>query len=280
MLSVKFYGVRGSFPSPGSRTSKTGGNTSCVVIKNLDADLDDATLVFDLGSGAVRFSEEVYDSSSKKFYAFLSHLHWDHIQGLPFMSLLDREDCILNIYSPPTYAPLEDFLSQIMSPPLFPVALKERAAQIRFFEMSPNRPLQVGESGLSVSGQAIDHSDPVLGYKVSYEGTSIAYITDHQCSADPTVIGDSVLNLCFRADLIIHDAQYTQDEFLAKANWGHSTYEFAVNLARLSQAKRLAFFHHDPNRSDSELEDIVGRYRDRGYPFEIFAATEGQEVFL
>ena len=277
MLSLKFYGVRGSFPSPGLDTSYFGGNTSCVAVVNDEATQHEAILL-DVGSGAVHASEELLAKGVRRFHIFLSHLHWDHVQGFPFMSILDRDDCELDVYAPTEYAPLEQFFSVSMSPPLFPVVLKRRRAAIRFVETSTSVDLE--NMHIQVNPIKISHSDPALGYRIDSGSASIAYLTDHQCGHDFGYVSSELVSWARDVNTLIHDAQYTSAEFSEKSDWGHSTYEFAVKVAELARVKRLIFFHHDPRRSDGELRSILKGWKDEKRSFEILAAREGEEVYV
>ncbi len=274
MLSLKFYGVRGSFPSPGSAMSYFGGNTSCVAVCNEVASQREA-LLLDVGSGAVSASEELLAKGVRRFHIFLSHLHWDHVQGFPFMSLLDRKDCEVDLYGPAEYAPLEQVFSQVMSPPLFPVDLKKRGAVVQFLEIS--KPVHLESLRVEVTPIAISHSDPALGYRLDSGTSSVAYLTDHQCGHDFSFISKELVSWAQGVNTLIHDAQYTKTEFSQKSDWGHSTYEFAVKMAELANAKRLIFFHHDPKRSDEELLLILKDWSTKALPFELLAAREGEE---
>ncbi len=275
MLSLKFYGVRGSFPSPSLDTSYFGGNTSCVAVVNDDATRREA-LLLDVGSGAIHASEELVEKGVRRFHIFLSHLHWDHVQGFPFMSLLDRADCEIDIYASSEYAPLEQLFSTAMSPPLFPVVLKQRSATIRFVETAKS--VDLGNMQIRVHPIEISHSDPVLGYRIDSGSASIAYLTDHQCGHDFGHVPAELVSWAQGVNTLIHDAQYTKTEFLEKSNWGHSTYEFAVKVAELARVKRLIFFHHDPKRSDDELRSILKLWESEPLAFKVLAAKEGEEL--
>lgn len=275
MLSVKFYGVRGSFPSPGSSTSFYGGNTSCVAIYDAESKNTEAVLL-DAGTGGFSASKELFDRGVRKLHVLLSHLHLDHIQGLPFMNMLDSLECEVIVYASKEYAPLEDVLAPVMSPPYFPVAPKQRSATLNYLEVS--KAFELRGMGLEVVPFPITHSDPALGYRINAENASLVYLTDHQCGSDFHCVSDDLIQWGKGVDLLVHDAQYTSSEFISKSNWGHSTYEFAVDVAEKMQVKELIFFHHDPERSDVELSEIVQGWKAADRNFRISAAREGLVV--
>jgi len=190
---------------------------------------------------------------------FATHLHFDHIQGLPFFGPALRPDARLAIYGPrqPGIS-LSEVFAAFIRPPYFPVALHELPAELDFFEVGDG---EVMLDSARVIVREVPHVGLTVGYRVEVGGVSVAYVSDHQAPAtDGAVswtVSESVLDLCDGADLLIHDAQYTEEEFSVKAHWGHSTLAYAVHVAREAGAKRLALFHHDPTHDDRTL-DMLG----------------------
>ncbi len=270
-MQVKFLGVRGSTPSPGEATSGYGGNTSCVAVVPDDA----PPMVLDLGTGLRRLSD-----GPMRAIALVSHLHFDHIQGLPFCAGLLHDGAQIDIYGPPQeHGSLEDAFRQFVRPPLFPLTLDELPGEFRFHEVDEER-FEVAP-GVEVEARRVPHPGPTNGYRIECDGASLAYVPDHQEPFDPMDVPRGVLELAHEVDLLIHDAQYTPEEFARKSDWGHCTVEFAVGVALRAQAKRLALFHHDPSHADGLIDVMVSGARDCAARFgalDVFAAREGVEL--
>ncbi|NNN16451.1 MAG: hypothetical protein HKL82_11435 [Acidimicrobiaceae bacterium] len=281
MLYLRFWGVRGSLPSPGVETGLFGGNTSCIEIRLRDGSGQSAPILLDLGTGARQFS--LRNRTEDDIVVLLSHVHLDHVQGFTFMPILDLPNARIRIFGP---RPMPDLslsvaLQSISDPPLFPKRLVERAAEASFIEIESGQ-IDIGIEGASVRAEFVPHTDITLGYRISSPSASIAYITDHQQPVDSESVEDAIMSLARGVDLLIHDAQYTAEEFRHRSNWGHSTFEYALRVAQCAGAKRLALFHHDPDRSDDDLSRIVSDLQisaDRS-GVDLFAATEGQELSL
>ena len=276
MFHLRFWGVRGSVPSPGSLTSRYGGNSACVEVRFRSPFGFSVPILFDLGSGARSFS--LRNRTERRLLVLLSHTHLDHIQGFSFMPILDMPGAEIDIFGPKGSG-VEATMSQISSPPIFPVPLDERVAKVNFHEVGDSEiPTDIAD--LRIMSRFIPHSDLTLGFRVEAFGRSIAYITDHQQSSDLTYIDPGVLELAHNCDLLIHDGQYDDEEFRQRPNWGHSTLAYAIEVAKSSGAKRLVIFHHDPDRSDDELDELLGDHFVKsmllGVP--LIGAWEGMEL--
>jgi phosphoribosyl 1,2-cyclic phosphodiesterase len=276
-LRVTFHGVRGSTPCDRPGVARYGGNTSCVVVEAPG----EPDLLFDIGTGA-RSRGLVLDAEGRPFRGacLVSHLHWDHIQGLPFFSPLRHPDSELTLYAPhqgdgPDPAAV---LAASIRPPLFPIGLEQFDAQVRIEAAPPVLTL----GGFRVRSAPVPHCGPTNGYRVEWRGRSVAYVSDHQQPANPLTVADSVAELCQGVDLLIHDAQYTPGEFRQKQEWGHCTVEYAVWLAAHVGARRLALYHHDPDRDDDQLDRLTAQAAacGRSMSVDVFAAAEGQTVVL
>ena len=273
-MLVRFHGVRGSTPCHGDDIARYGGNTSCV---SVIADGEDP-LLFDLGTGLRYFGLKC--GQPFRGTSLVSHLHWDHVQGLPFFSPLQHPETELTVYAPSEHdgRSASEVLRETICPPLFPVGLDAFPGRIDVREPAPS--FRVG--GFDVETTRVPHVGEALGYRVSHRGASVAYISDHQQPIGGPRIADGVWSLCQDVDLLIHDAQYTPAEFARKSTWGHCTVEYAVWLAGEVGARRLALFHHDPSHDDDMLDRLAAAAnacgRDMGV--EVFAAREGLAVEL
>ena len=249
-LSVHFHGVRGSIAAPGITTARVGGNTSCVEVI-----AGDTRIVLDAGTGLRALGDRLITTGPTATTILLSHLHWDHIQGLPFFT---------PIYVPGNWVevvtggngvkPLEAALRRQMSAPFFPVELDDVRGQLRWREPRIGEAFHVGD--VRVTMAKLNHPDPVYGYRLDYAGASIVYATDteHFACVDPNLV-----RLAAGADVLIYDAQYTPEEYPGKVGWGHSTWEAAAALAATAGDRQLVLYHHDPRRSDEQVAAIEAR---------------------
>jgi phosphoribosyl 1,2-cyclic phosphodiesterase len=275
-MRVTFHGVRGSTPCQSDDIRRYGGNTSCV---SIDADGQDP-LLLDMGTGLRYYGKQVPTDQMFRGNCLLTHLHWDHVQGLPFFAPLLREGSSLDVYGPAQDdgRTLEEVVSCTIRPPLFPVSVDELPGAVTFHDTADSE-FTVG--AFNVMARLIPHLGPTLGFRVELQGRSVAYLSDHQQPFDGSYsAAPGALELVEGVDLLIHDAQYTQSEFKAKATWGHCTMDYAVWLAGEAGAKRLALFHHDPARRDDELDELLSCAVVAGKRsgVEVFAASEGLAV--
>ncbi len=277
-MNVTFYGVRGSTPCSSDANQRYGGNTSCVAI----TDPGHEPLILDLGTGLRFFGATQHTDGSFRGHALVSHLHWDHVQGLPFFAPANRPGAVLDIYGPPQAdgRSLEEAFGDFMAPPYFPVRVEDLEGSFRFHTLDRG-PHAVGDA--KVTAQLVPHCGPTNGYRVEQNGVSIAYVSDHQMPLDGSLdIAPGVLELCDGADLLIHDAQYTSEEFMLKAHWGHCTADYAVHVAREAGVARLALFHHDPDHDDDMVDRLLAGARAScaNASMEIIAASEGLTLAL
>lgn len=255
-MQITFYGVRGSTPCPGEPNRRYGGNTSCVAI---EADGHDP-IVLDLGTGLRNWGQTLPLDGSFRGHALVTHVHWDHVQGLPFFMPVLAEGASLDVYGPPPpTGSLRDCFDTFVSPPFFPVGIDELPGSIRFHDVS-DCDLAIGDAKVMI--RTVPHTGLTNGYRVEQDGAVVTYISDHQMPTDGSMdIADSVLELCDGADLLIHDSQYTPDEFTKKAHWGHCTVDYAVHVGREAGVKRLALFHHDPAHDDDIVDCLLAGAR-------------------
>jgi phosphoribosyl 1,2-cyclic phosphodiesterase len=268
--------VRGSTPCHSPEVQRYGGNTSCVSVAAPGQD----PLVFDLGTGLRYFGEQL-DSSVRNVNVLVSHLHWDHIQGLPFLPQLQHHDCSVNIWAPSQDdgRTAQECLNAAICQPMFPVSLEAIGADVAVHDVEPSA-WKLG--AFDVRASSVPHIGPTLGYRVSYEGRSIVYISDHQEPSDPTQFDPKVLELCVNSDVLIHDAQFTNVDYVGREHWGHCRIDYAFSLAVAAGVSTLVLFHHDPSRSDDELDVIEADYKLRGADVgvDVVVAREGMELLI
>lgn len=281
MVNITFWGVRGSTPCPCEANARYGGNTACVSIEAPGL----VPIVLDLGTG-LRFYGDAFlatqsaDSEPFRGLALVTHLHWDHVQGLPFFVPIHRPGASLEICGRNDDGTMAEAFDAFMRPPFFPVRTGDLAGDIVFRDVA-DESFDWGRAHITVAD--VPHTGPTNGYRIELDGLVIAYVSDHQQPDDPTFVSQSVLDLCADADLLIHDAQYEPHEFEAKADWGHCTVEYAVRVAAASRVKRLALFHHDPSHDDDTVDRILAdarRFAEGTSVVEVVGAAEGLTVAL
>jgi len=276
VVNVTFYGVRGSTPCAGEHTRRYGGNTSCVAVEAPGH----PPVIFDLGTGLRVLGAHQPKDGSFRGTALVSHTHWDHVQGLPFFPPILAPGAELDIYGPRQEdgSTLAEVFSAFMRDPLFPVGVDQLPGTVRF-HTTDDTPFRVGDA--IITALPIPHTGVTNGYRVDWDGVSVAYLPDHQQPCDGSfALTDEARRLCEDVDLLIHDAQYTRHEFERKATWGHCTVDYAMWVAHRTGARRLALFHHDPARTDDELDEMSDCTRLWGdkLGIEVFAAIEGLTV--
>jgi phosphoribosyl 1,2-cyclic phosphodiesterase len=277
VIEIAFHGVRGSTPCCGETVRRYGGNTACVSAHKGD----EPPVVFDLGTGLRQFGlsrpvDEPYQGA-----VLLSHLHWDHVQGLPFFVPLLRDGAEVDIWAPvqDDGRSVREAFDIFMRPPYFPVGIDELPGKIRFHDVG-DETFELGDA--RVMARNIPHVGITNGYRLEWDDVSVAYLPDHQQPMNGFRVHDNALALCEGADLVIHDAQYTPEEFKRKSSWGHCTIEFAMRVAHEAGAKGLALFHHDPLRTDDDLDEtaVCARHIADKLGIELFVAAEGMRIEL
>ncbi|MFT4656720.1 MAG: phosphoribosyl 1,2-cyclic phosphodiesterase [Candidatus Aldehydirespiratoraceae bacterium] len=282
-MSVLFHGVRGSTPCHGPDIMRYGGNTSCVSIDIPGSD----PILLDLGTGLRYFGATQPADKPFRGTCLLSHLHWDHIQGLPFFTPLLKTGALVTVYAPAQDdgTTVASVFASTIRPPLFPIDLAVLPGEIVFVDVA-NDDFVLNEgtdAEVRVKSRVIPHVGRTLGYRIEWGDYSVAYLSDHQQPCDGSLTAtDGALELCRDVDLLIHDAQYTVNEFDMKCDWGHCTADYALWLAAESGAKQLALFHHDPSHHDDQLDLLVAAAKTVGESLgvEVFGAFEGLSVVL
>jgi phosphoribosyl 1,2-cyclic phosphodiesterase len=273
-MRITFWGVRGSIASPGPDTALVGGNTSCVEVR-----CGATRLVLDAGTGVRKLGDALLAEGPVEATLLLSHLHWDHIQGLPFFVPAYVPSTRLRIVGGESgVMSLRQALSHQMTAPVFPVRLDELGAKIDLCEARAGETLELGEARVRVA--LLNHPGGVHAFRIEHEGRSVVYATDteHYACVDPTLRA-----LAEGADVLIYDSQYTPEEYRgdggrSKVGWGHSTYAAGAELARAAGVGQYVLFHHDPQRTDAGVVEIERRAREL-FPASV-AAREGMQIGL
>ena len=281
-MHVRFWGTRGSIPTPGHRTAIYGGNTSCVEIRTQDG----TNLILDCGTGIRMLGVDMLRRPGPyRIHLLIGHTHWDHIQGFPFFGPAFLPGSELNIYGSVTFQrSLEESLAGQMQYSYFPVKLQELATRIHYTELEEGF-FRIGD--ILVETQYLNHTAPTIAYRISADGATVAYVTDHepfwhspgQAMHHP---GDQRhIDFLRGADLVIHDAQYTSEEYTSRLGWGHSPTDYVTDVAMEADVTRLALFHHDPAHDDDVIKQMEDAQRARTSaarsPLDVFAAAENME---
>ncbi len=306
MMKVKFWGVRGSIPCPGPHTMKYGGNGACVEMR---VEGRKEIVIIDAGSGIRELGNSLLKhdlpNGPLELALYLSHTHWDHIMGFPYFVPIYIPGTKLNVYGPVSFEddPLKDVVGGQMKYRYFPISVGELASDIEYKRIREEPARDLG-GGLLLTTKFTNHPITALGYRFEHNGKVFCTCYDHEpyrnlFITDPdhpeydeamAIEGEAVaeeqnqaVEDFFRgADLLVHDSQYTEEEYKTKINWGHSTFEHAVKAANRAGVKKLALFHHDPDRTDAQIDELAKDYCEPGKygDTEVFFATEGTEIIV
>jgi len=277
-MRLIFYGVRGSIPTPGAAFVRYGGNTACVHIE-----LEDGTdIVLDSGTG-IRLLGEHLAKKNTPIHLLLSHNHWDHIQGFPFFPPIYQAEREINIYPGQTLFEEPDQILKQMEGSLFPVPRSALRANISLIEI-PKADNTFAIGSAKITRLAMNHPGSGSAYCINADGVKVAYITDNELYPPYKKETDFIdfAKFAENADLLIHDAQYMLSDMPAKNGWGHSVAEEAVKLAMASNAKKLALYSHDPERTDDDIDDVAKHCNEyvtvAESNLQVFASSEGQAL--
>jgi phosphoribosyl 1,2-cyclic phosphodiesterase len=279
-MKVRIWGARGSLATPGPETTRYGGNTSCVEVRGRDGSL----LVLDAGTGIRRLGA-VVGPEVRRIDLLLTHLHLDHIEGLGFFAPLFRRDLEMHVWGPAsTTLDLRARLSRFLSPPLFPVRLRDLPCQLELHDVASIERFRAG--AFEVQSALVCHPGPTVGFRITEGDATLSYLSDHE----PAFGGIDFPNdlewtsgyeLAAGADLLIHDAQYDDAEYAARVGWGHSSLRDALAFARATGVRRIIPFHYDPAHTDAELDGrFAAAEHDAPLPFELLPAVEGASFEL
>ena len=291
-MFVKFWGVRGSIPTPGHRTQRYGGNTPCVEIR-----AGDTLLVVDGGTGLRELGLDLHSRFGARpltLHLFFSHPHWDHIQGFPFFTPAYLPTTTVHVYGAAAGGKtIHELLGGQMQSRYFPVAFSDLGGKVVSDDLDLKRPTTVG--GVKVSALSLIHPEGCVGLAFEHDGHKVVYMTDNEIDRglpDALAVAkdlkklrripEAMVDFCRNADLLIADGQYTDEEYAKKVGWGHPRASTTVDLAVRAAVKLLAITHHDPMHSDTELDALMAscakRARDHGSSVEVFGAREGVEL--
>ncbi len=278
---ARCWGTRGSIPSPGPRTARYGGNTTSFEVKH-----GEDRLIFDAGSGLRLLGLDLLKNGADFYHIFLTHFHWDHIQGFPFFGPLYHPEIEMKIIGPKqNNIDVRSLFAGQMGPIYFPVPFSVVAATMSFEHLNEGT-WEVGDAKLQT--MRVKHPSYVIGYRIEIGGKVICFIPDDEIAGDMYEVDEGwyerLVEFVRGADLLLHDSMYTEEEYPSRVGWGHSTFSQSLKLAEDGEVKKLLFFHHDPTRSDEELDEIVDRIRSeagaRGCTVEMEAAAEGIDITL
>jgi phosphoribosyl 1,2-cyclic phosphodiesterase len=250
-VKVRFWGTRGTRPTPGRRTLRYGGNTTCVEVRDGAGGL----VIIDSGSGIAELGATLVPGGPLDLHLLVTHTHWDHIQGFPFFAPAFREGTHLTIVGPAgSIKSLKAAFADQMDAAYWPIGLDQMAARIEFVEVSSGQTFSVGQ--LKVTPHEMRHPIVTLGYRLQDGASAFAFATDNEI-----VHGNGGMSAlaewCDGADLLAHDAQYSVAEYPSHEGWGHSTFDDALTLADAAGVRQLAFVHHDPQHSDDTIDALV-----------------------
>jgi phosphoribosyl 1,2-cyclic phosphodiesterase len=298
LMKIRFWGTRGSIPSPGPRTVRYGGNCSCVEVRTRAGEL----FIVDAGTGIRELGLSLMGEQPVVAHIMLSHTHWDHISGFPFFPPAFVPSNTLTIYAARNIDKrLEDVMAGQMEYTYFPVTLSDLPAELNYRELLEET-FTIGSARITT--HYLNHTSICMGYRIESDGRSVVYVSDHEpyglalFGADPPAerigrgLRDGVVHVGDRrliewvrgADLVIQDTQYTPEEYPKKIGWGHGSADYVTDVAIMAGVRRLALYHHDPLHDDDTVDRIVdycrARVAEAGASLEVFAAAEGQEVVL
>jgi phosphoribosyl 1,2-cyclic phosphodiesterase len=269
-MKARIWGCRGSLATPGPETVRYGGNTSCLEVRARSG----AVLVLDAGTGIRRLGISLMAERPAEVHLLLTHMHLDHVEGLGFFAPLFDPECSVRVWGPrPDERSLEERIAAYVSPPLFPVPFERIPATITFTEVWDDE-WEIG--GVRVMSAPVRHPGRTVGYRISENGNSVAFVPDNEPALEPA----SGLAIAADADVLFHDAQYTAAEYETRVGWGHSALPDFARFVGEAVPGKVVMFHHDPSHSDDTLEEMVGEARSLTGRDDVELAREGLELVL
>jgi phosphoribosyl 1,2-cyclic phosphodiesterase len=249
-MNVRFWGVRGSIPTPEPDRLRYGGNTTCLEI---GAPEPGEAVIIDCGSGVRALGDELLNRSVRRFHIMLTHFHWDHIQGLPSFAPIFQPGIEVVFYSSKPAVIASALFSFQMADPYFPVPFHELGSHVEFNQVECGMEFQIG--AMKIEPFQLNHPQGALGYRIERDGHVLVHASDHEAGVEEIDAG--LVRVAKGADLLVMDAQYTPREYESKVGWGHSSYAHAIDAARQAQVKKLLLFHHDPGHDDAFLDQML-----------------------
>ena len=277
-MQVTYWGTRGSIASAGHATQRYGGNTASVQVTGRDG----TVVILDAGTG-IREIADALPPTLRRVDIFLSHLHMDHIQGVGFFAPMFQPSLEVHLWGPPSATlDLRSRLTRYLSPPLFPIRLRDLSSHVELHN-APDLPIRIG--GLRITAAPVIHPGPTLGYRIAENGSSIAYLPDHEPALGNTAFpGErdwtSGLELAQGVDHLIHDSQYFPAERKTRIGWGHSSTVETARFAELAGVRRLDCFHHDPAHDDETIDRLVAEVAAAAPGIDVRGASEGTTIEL
>ena len=279
-IIVDFWGVRGSVPSPGPTTTRYGGNTSCVSIT-----ADDKILILDAGTGIRNLGSAIISKPDLEIFVIVTHSHWDHIQGFPFFTPIYQPNRPVHMF--PTLHKKNVVLASLidqMDGAHFPITPDQVPSNFNFVTENPLEFLE--SNGFHLEMVPMNHPGKAFGYKITIDDKIICYFTDNEIDPpyEKSIELNELTNQCRNADILIHDAQYTEDDMPLKHGWGHSLISQVTELGKSAEVKNLVYYHHDPERTDDlldkELEKAAKTLKANGSSVQPYFAYEGLKLTL
>ncbi|MCG2725259.1 MAG: MBL fold metallo-hydrolase [Elusimicrobia bacterium] len=279
-MKVKFWGARGSITVCGKEYLKYGGDTTCIEIRSKKDNL----IIVDAGTGIRNLGKQLIKEGKTSFDMLFTHSHWDHIMGFPFFAPIYRKKTKIVLRGCSfCEESVKEILAKTMRPPGFPVKFEEISASFKFKSVSAEK-FEIG--GIKIYPIEISHPNYGLGYRFKEDGKSFVFLTDNELgfSHQGARSFEDYVNFCKGADLLVHDAEYTEQEYPNKRTWGHSTINQALDLASKAKVKTLGLFHHNQDRTDSQVDKMLAFCNDeinaKSLAMKCFAVRAGQEISL
>lgn len=249
MFKIHFLGVRGSTPCSNQNVVKYGGHTSCIYFE-----FNQQIFIIDAGSGIIGANPKIDLPLQQETHLFLSHVHLDHVMGLPFYLPFWNANHKISIYSGTTkpYNGIQNTLENLFSPPIFPIPMKAFPSQKKYVDFDANDSFKFGN--LSVKTHKLNHPNGAIGYRFELDNQSFCYISDHE--HDESYNTNGLIQFIQGTNLLIYDATYDDINLHKYKGWGHSTWQEAVRLGEKAKVKHIGIFHHDPSSTDSQLEQL------------------------
>lgn len=279
-MIVRFYGARGSIPVSGKEYLKYGGNTTCLEIRTKD----DEIIIIDAGSGIRTLGHRLISENRFRYTMIFTHAHWDHIMGFPFFQPIYFTKTEITMYGCPfAQASVKEMISRIMAPPNFPVKFEDIRADIIYHEAC-EAPFSI--NSMSIAPIPLSHPNQGVGYRFTEDGKSFVFLTDNELTFKHPggVDFQAYCDFSAGADLLVHDAEFTEEEYKKTKTWGHSVYRDALRLALEARVRKFGLFHHNQERSDEHIDEIVADCRkiagSSNEELECFAVYQGMEIKL